>query len=488
MPKTTTPIVGVFNEAGQLTGVIPESGSAAGASRVVTADASGNLYANGSSVSGAGIVPKNLAAALGNSITGRIRPGPSSGYDVYGSDGYLSVANALMGWPFEIAGVFAYSGQTSEYILANGLPQVLAMSPRPATCFVLVGTNDRPAGLTPDQSMANIKAITEALQGAGITPFLATIPPRNDAGTTTARKRQDNQFNRRLREYARLNNLVLFDFYSVLVNPTSAGTGGWALASDSVGAISDTSDDQIHPNNYGAYLMAKEVSRKLDGRLVLQTRVGAPRDMDSMYTSGGGASVEGNIIPNGSFSGTGGTKGAIATGSLADEWSRQGDAAPTGGGTIVLSKVARTDRVGFWQQITISGGSAGNNQGNYKIRSDRDYPSALGALGPTTWQVGDQVWGQVSFETDASGWANGGDTPCGMAIRIQFLNATGSVTELGWGREATGSSLHRMAEGVLRTPTVAIPTGTTAIYFWIFVTGRGTWRFADAEIRKVITP
>ena len=54
MPKTTTPIVGVFNEAGQLTGVIPESGSAAGASRVVTADANGNLYANGSPVSWAG--------------------------------------------------------------------------------------------------------------------------------------------------------------------------------------------------------------------------------------------------------------------------------------------------------------------------------------------------------------------------------------------------------------------------------------------------
>lgn len=428
---------------------------------------------------------RNGTAAIGDSITLRIRPGPSGGYDVFGADGYLSVANALMGWPLEITGVFGYSGQTSAQI-AQQVGQVLAMSPPPAQCVVLAGTNDRGAGITPAQSMANIKTIVGALLGAGIAPWLCTLPPRNDGGTTTARKRQDNQFNRQLREYARANNFVLFDFYRVLVNPASAGTAGWALASDGVGAISDTSIDQVHPNNYGGYLMGQEMARKLAGRLVLQSRGGQPRDMDSMYTVAGGAMVEGNIVPNGSFSGTGGTKGANATGSLADEWSRQGDALPAGGGTIVLSKVNKTDNVGVWQQVTISGGSAGDNQGIYQIRSDQDYPSANGQLGPNTWQVGDQVWGQIEFETDAAGWANGGDTNCNLAIRVQFLNATGTTTETGWGLNGTGTSKHRMPSGVLRTPTVTVPPNTTAIYFWVYFVGRGTWRVSSAEIRKVI--
>lgn len=439
-----------------------------------------------SSVSGAGI-PKNTIALLGDSITLNNNPVPSGGYSVYSSAGYFTVANAMMGWPWEIAGVFGYSGQTSAYILQQ-LPNVLALSPLPACCAVLAGTNDRQGGLTPAQSIANIKATVAGLQAAGITPFIATIPPRSDAGQTAAMKRADQVFNRHVREYARQQNLVLFDFYRRLVNPASAGTGAWALASDGVGAISDTTVDQIHPNNYGAYIMAVEVLSKIGGRLNLQSLGGQPRVTDCMYTTAGGAQVEGNIVPNGSFSGTGGTIGAVATGQLADEWSRQGDGAPAGGGTIVLSKVPRTDGAGVWQQITISGGSAGDNQGNYYIRSDQDYPSVFGQVGPTTWQVGDQVWGQVEFQIDPSGWANGGDTNCNLAIRVQFLNATGPVTDIGWGLNGTGSSKHRMASGVLRTPTVAIPPGTTAIYFWIYCVGRGTWRFDSAEIRKVITP
>ena len=430
----------------------------------------------------------NTIALLGDSITDRNAPAPSGGYSVYGSDGYFSVANALMGWQFEVLGTSGSSGQDSGFILGRLPLDILSISPKPRYCFVLAGTNDEASGLSVAQTRANLTQIYTTLQSNGITPIIATLPPRNDAGWTLARKRRDVQRNRWIREFTRVNDVICCDFYRVLVNSAAAGTAGWTLVSDSIGAISDTSVDQIHPNNFGSFMMALEIVRRLGGLLNLQTRGGLPAITDNMYTVASGPIAEGNIVPNGSFTGTAGTKGAIATGSLADEWSRQGDSAPAGGGTIVLSKVLKSDSFGYWQQIAIAGGTAGDNQGSYQIRSDQDYPSVFSQVGPTTWQVGDTVWGQVAFETDAAGWAGAAaDTNCNMAMRVQFLSATGSITETGWGLNAAGSSKHRMPSGVLRTRTVVVPPGTTAIYMWIYVVGRGTWRFADAEIRKQIT-
>ena len=430
---------------------------------------------------------KNKLALAGTSITLRNRPGPSSGLDVYGSDGYFTVANALMGAPFELVGISGNSGMTSSFILGRIPLDILSISPAPNYCALEMWANDAQAGISVATSIANVKAAEAYLLSIGCTPILCTVPPRNDAGQTLAMKRQDAQRNRWAREYARLKGYILWDLYRAVVNGINTGTGGWALLADGVGALNDTSPDQIHPSGDGAYyLAANAIVPKMQALINIQSRGGQPRTSDGMYTTGGGTLVEGNIVPNGTFSGTGGTKGAVATGSLADEWSRQGDGAPAGGGTIVLSKVAKSDCFGSWQQIAISGGSAGDNQGSYQIRSDQDYPSVFGQLGAATWQVGDKIWGQLSLETDSAGWANGGDTNCNLAIRIQFLGATGTTTDTGWGLNGAGSKKTRMASGVLTTPIVAIPPGTTAIYFWIYVVGRGTWRFADAEIRKVI--
>lgn len=461
--------------------IAPYTNDWASLSPQLSVDASGNVL-------GIAGLPlnrvKNSIALLGDSIT--LRNFPAVG-NMYGSDGYFTVANAMMGWPFEIVGVSGNSGQTSTYILGRVDADILSITPLPRYCMVLAGTNDEPSSMSVEQTIANLKQIYTKLQSAGITPIVATLPPRNDAGMTQAKKRKDVQRNRWIREYARVNDVICCDFYRALVNPLSTGTGGWSLVADGNGALNDTSADQIHPTNYGGFVMANEVVRRLSARLNTQTRGGGPRYADCMHIAGVGGIPEGNVIPNGSFSGTAGVIGAVATGQLADEWSVQNAVLPAGGGTIVLSKVAKSDTFGYWQQMNISGGNAGDVQGQCGIRSDRDYPSANSVLDATTWQVGDSVFGQVAFETDAAGWGGSAfDTNCNLSLRIQFFGSTGAYTDSFCFAAGAGSSKSRMPSGVLKTPTLPIPPGTTRLYLWIDFRGRGVLRIGDAEIRKAI--
>lgn len=457
-----------------------------GVCNISTNSSNGTISAFGNSLSLTNAGIKNTIALLGDSIVLRNLPGPTSGYNVYGADGFFTVGNALLSWAFEIAGVSGNSGQTSTFILGRVTPDILTINPLPRYCFVLAGTNDTISGISVATSISNLKAIYALLQGSGITPIIATIPPRNDV-TTAAQKRSIVQLNRWIREYARINDVICCDFYRALVNPASNGTSGYALTTN--GALSNTSDDQIHPNVAGALLMGNEVYNRCKNRINTTTKGNGPRDSDCMWVPATGALVEGNIIPNGTFSGVTAGGIGVATGILGEEWSSGGVAGtlPTGGGTIVLSKVAKTDTIGFWQQINISGGSAGDNQGAYAIRTDQDYPSFFGQLGPNTWQTGDTVWGQVSFETDAAGWSGTlGDTNCLIAMRVQFLNATGTTTDTGWGLNGAAISKYRMASGVLRTPNIVVPPNTGAIYMWLYFVGRGVVRWGDPEVRKVI--
>jgi len=434
---------------------------------------------------------RNTIAPLGDSITLRNLQGLAGPNYFYGSDGYLSSGNAQLGWPFEIVGVVGLSGQSSAQILANGLPQILAMSPRPARCPVLAGTNDAvPGGISasaPDATIANLKLIYAGLIAAGIEPEMCTLPPRNDAGMTAAMKRVITQINRWIREYAKANSYICNDFYKRLVNPTIGGTSGWALAADGVGALNDTSADQIHPSDYGGYLMGLEFAANHAWARSSNTRPASPRDAGQMYVSGQAPNPYGGAVPNATMMGTAGTLAGAVTGQLASEWSVQSQSVPAGAGTIVASKVAKSDSFGFWQQIAITGGNAGDNQGQCVIRSDQDYPSAFAQLGPNTWQVGDTVQAVCSFEQDASGWANGGDTNCKVWMRLQFFGSTGAVTDAWCFLDGTATSKARIPSGVLKTPPIAIPTGTTRLYLWLGFRGRGTVRFGDADIFKSVS-
>ena len=437
---------------------------------------------------------RNGIAALGDSITLRNQPVPSGGNVSYGSDGFLVQGNAMLGWPFEIAAVLGYSGQSSAYILATGLPAVLALAPRPGRCIVLAGTNDAaPGGVSvsaPDATIATLKLIYAGLIAAGIEPEVCTLPPRNDAGMTTAIKRSIWQINRWIREYARANSYVCNDFYRRLVNPTIGGTSGWSLASDGVGAISDTSTDQLHPSDYGAYLMGQEfAANHAWARPPSGSKPSGARDSAMMYVSGQTPNINGGIIPNAAMSGNAGTIGGTATGQLANEWSTQSATVPAGAGTIALSKVPKTDSFGSWQQITILGGNAGDVQGTYAMRSDQDYVSAFGQVAAAgCWKVGDLIFAQCSFEEDATNWGGtAADTNCKLSLRVQFFGASGT-TDLWCGLDGTAVSKHRMPSGVLRTPTIAIPAGTTRLYLWVYFRGRGTVRVSDADIYEGITP
>ena len=448
------------------------------------------VVSDGSLWRGGVLHDRNTICLIGDSITLRNYPTPTSSLLYYGGDGYFARANCRLGWPFEVAGIFGVSGENSTQILARVDSQVTPLAPK--YCLVLAGTNDVTDDAIPvETTILNLSAIYEKLNKAGIIPIKATIPPRNVAssGMSAGRKKKIFAINRWIRESSKSYENRVVDFFKAVANPA---TGEW-IAAGEYGALSNSTSDGIHPTDYGADLMALEIVSRFTG-IVSNNTVsgGSGASYDIMYDATNGADVNGNIIQNGGFLGTGGTLAGSATGSLATSWVVQNGVVPSGAGegagAVTLSKVARTGQFGEWQQITISGGDAGNTAGRLSMNV-RDVVSQNGvALSADTWQPGDQVYAQCAFETDASGWGGAsGTSDCLLAMELECWNA-GTLLMTKWAQNAAASSNRsRMPSGIMRTPIATIPAGTTRIYLWLHFRGKGTVRFADAEVRKVIS-
>jgi lysophospholipase L1-like esterase len=247
--------------------------------------------------------------------------------------GFFHWCNALAGMPFTVLGNLGVTGYTSAQVLANEVSAAIALAPKFAE--VMCGTND--VLTTPQVTIANLRSIYQALTAAGIYVRAYSILPRpalnasNQAGILT--------INRWIREYwAARQGGEYIDAFSYIINPTSA-TG--AVQSNALLVA-----DNVHPTSIGGYLIgqgmfAAGVMTRYSAKSILPTTV-----TDDYATS----SLGPNVLTNPLFTGSGGTAGGVATGTVATGWT----VTPNGATACTCSTPARADGFGNNQEVAVT--------------------------------------------------------------------------------------------------------------------------------------
>ncbi|HEU4975277.1 MAG TPA: GDSL-type esterase/lipase family protein [Baekduia sp.] len=202
-------------------------------------------------------LPANSICAIGDSLTDADNPA-NGGIEVYpqvGSRSYLLWAVLLSGGRLRYRGVSATSGYTSQQVLDEHLPVVLAMDPAPAYCAVLAGRN-------PDGSLAttkaNLSAMYDALLTAGIVPIACTLPPSNLEGASA----RDHELMAWIVTTAQRLGIPCADFYSPLV----ADTGGYGTTAGGT-SYGFEGVNPVHQSAAGAKVMGQVLVDALDPHL-----------------------------------------------------------------------------------------------------------------------------------------------------------------------------------------------------------------------------
>lgn len=149
-------------------------------------------------------------------------------------------------------------GQTTPQMLVRFPADVIAL--KPAVVQIMAGTNDiafNTGPMTPDESKANIRAMTELAQANGIRVILASVPPADQypwrPGLDTGSKIV--AMNAWLKGYAAATDSTYADYWSALVAP---GTTGMRAG---------LSSDHVHPTPAGYAVMAPVAERAFKAAL-----------------------------------------------------------------------------------------------------------------------------------------------------------------------------------------------------------------------------
>ena len=188
--------------------------------------------------------PFSSIAILGDSITSANYDWNTAGapnYCYFADNGYLTHAQGLSGVEFNFLVDAGIGGNKTADMLARVYTDIIAY--QPDVCIVMGGTNDANS-VSVTQAIANIQGICSALRAANIAVILAS-PPAYSSATATQYKFLA-ALRRKIEAYAHATQGIWYwDVYGCTVNPTSS-TGAY---------LSNYSDDNVHPNNLGAYKM-----------------------------------------------------------------------------------------------------------------------------------------------------------------------------------------------------------------------------------------
>ena len=321
----------------------------------------------------ANVVIGNYLGVLGDSISARWLNNSDASNAYTQPFGYIK-------WALELSGCFLRAktaatpstGCTAASASFKPTFQTQAetiIAERVTHCVVMGGVNDIQA----DASLADIQAamlpIIDKLIAAGIRVYWCTIPPMSSTygNYTTARQSVLLAYNdwvrRQCAQYGKRVRLV--DLYRVIVDP----------ASKTSSMLSSATSDKLHPINYGAYYMGKELAAawKSDGVPTLPLLIGSAGDAQVDETGAALFSGSTNILQNGLFN-----LGTPASG-VAQNWTQTAT-----GATCTSTVVAAPSGIGSAQQLactfTASGQSVQLTSTNFASRMSLS-GSALVSLG-----------------------------------------------------------------------------------------------------------
>lgn len=250
-------------------------------------------------------------AALGNTcaVIGDSRM--ASGYTATQSlqTGHMPCLAARLGSRLLVVVVFAVGGKRLDQVLTEQIPQVLAMSPRPAYVYMECGYNDFNQGATLAQVIQRWTDIYTALFSAGIKLIGNTSLPGSSLpayGATAIQ--QYNQY--LLDQNAKRRGVYYWDAVPAIVD---TATGMF---------VADCTYDGIHCNSKGAWKVAARGAKLLEDQL---------NGFDTAALASNTTQLMGNPMGAGSS----GTAGTAITGQVPTVW----EAGCNGGGAATLSKV-----------------------------------------------------------------------------------------------------------------------------------------------------
>jgi lysophospholipase L1-like esterase len=369
----------------------------------------------------------------------------------YANHGFLAYCQQLN---LALANNAGLGGDTTSGLYARLARDVFAYT-RDVT-IVLIGINNlRSGGATAEATWTGvagsegIKEIVDAELAKGKRVVLCTLMPlgNGDAYFSSAVGGKTCQqrimaVNRSIRSYCLTTpNLYLADIYKTVVDPTQ--TDGRALAS--------ALHDNLHLSPYGAQLVEPVISAALvlagakPAILVSSAFDSYQRDTDSK-----------NAAYNPTMQGTGGSKSAGVTGSIADSFRGEAGGTASAVGSLVARTVANDgDTYGNNQVVVVT--SAANND-SFTLRTFITYTAEAVAgdmlsmtcdLGVSSISALKYVYGYVQVTIDGVSW-------------FGYWSATGVGTAPQAIRKA------------IKTATVEVPAGTiTAIHAGVVVTFSG---------------
>ena len=368
----------------------------------------------------------------------------------YRADGYITNAMIELSQPFTWfdRGV---SGERSDQGLARFDADVAPLNPR--IVVEAFGTNDISQGVSAAVTFSNKYEMWKKAWRLGAHVLAFTCPPRDTFDT--AKMQESFKLNAMLYAYSATNpnKFTLVDWWVALAEPL---TGKYKTT------LVDTAG--VHPNGRGA-LAAGSVLASAIQPLIL----GAPPAHLAMSAVNDTANLLPNPLENQS---TGGNitanKGLTGTAPINHTFTSSGtDSTVTG----VLSLIARPDGFGNWYQIETT------------VMPDANATvSANHSASAGTWAEGDTLYAMCEFETDADGWTDGT-----FDYRLLCVDAASNILHYSASLDKGSDSivLGRRPGGVLRTPAIVVPPGTTTVRASFVYGGLGKVRVGREVIRKL---
>jgi hypothetical protein len=275
-----------------------------------------------------GVGPANTIALIGDS---RIANGFSTLQTQ--QQGYFTNLNALLGDRFSVLGFFAAGGKTLDNVLADQVPQVLALNPRPAFAFMECGHNDIAPSLGNKTAAATItswQAVRDALAAGGVALIGSTSLPSNLITTAAALKHLATYNRYLMAQNGVQRGVMYFDGHAAAVDPA---TGQFLAA---------LTYDSVHANYQGAWNVARVGFAMLDQIIPKYPRF---TSQPNNYSQ---------LVINPTGNGSAGTIAGGATGTPPTSWA----ATSAGAGAAAISKVARSDfKTGEVTRLTFSAGT-----------------------------------------------------------------------------------------------------------------------------------
>lgn len=305
------------------------------------------------------ILTRPVAVVLGDSQSenGEVVSGI---YNIYSSRGYWAHCLAEVKWPFEVAAVSGFPGETTQQILARFDDAVTPY--RPAYVIYLPGQNNL---LDADNGAAGIEALRQIAlrcKDIGALLILGTTTPRYGAFHSSQAQRNVVAFHRAVAALAREGLALPFDAGRAVTDPASAT--GSALA----GLLYDQAIAGIHLGAKAGLRIAKQFARDLAGKLPANPFPPPLSNVDCRQINASSKQLVGNPKVTGT-AGTVSTANGPASGvapgdgTAVGNWQLQLARSTGGAATITVvgaGNVADAQDTGrLWYQMTFGGTNDG---------------------------------------------------------------------------------------------------------------------------------